>query len=44
LEVGLITKGPEYRVLLVKEIEDSVEFRDFALVHDEDTVVIGWWS
>ena len=41
LKVRFITKRPEYRILPVKQIEDSVEFSNPRLVHDEDTIVVG---
>jgi len=40
LKVCFITKRPEYRILPVEQIEDSVEFSNPPLVHDEDTIVV----
>ena len=41
LEFGFITKGAEYGIGLVKEIQDGIKFRHFPVIHDDDTIVMG---
>ena len=40
LQIGLVTKGPEYRVRLVEEIQNRVELSDLSFIHYKHTVVI----
>lgn len=42
--MGLITKGAENGIRLVKEVQDGIEFRNFSVVHNEDAIIVGLWS
>ena len=42
LQISFVTKGPEDRIRLVKEIQDRIELGDLSFVQNKDTVVISW--
>ena len=44
LQFGLVTKGAESGIGLVKEIQDGIKFRYFAVIHDDDAVVVDFWN